>query len=253
MLLQNLTRNNRLNGRPTGVGVHLAQNFKMPNKLNFLTQGDYENASKVKNSSLPTGTQVPYTYLMGMGKSTVELSASTTIGGSSSIVAGLTNGLGLSADLSGSGSLSGTVSLLYLLSANLSGSSSLTANLSSALGLSANLSGGGSLSATIKLLQAMTANLSGSSSLTANMKQTISMEADIYVNSSQATVNQIVAGVWGAVAADFNASGTMGQKLNGAGSAGDPWTTDLSSYNTADTAGLILKKTLSTGKFIALK
>ena len=245
--------NNRLNGRPTGVGVHLAQNFKMPNKLNFLTQGDYENASKVKNSSLPTGTQVPYTYLMGMGISTVELSATTSINGTSSIVAGLTNGLGLSADLSGSGSLSGTVSLLYLLSANLSGSSSLTANLSSALGLSADLSGGGSLSATIKLLQAMTADLSGSSSLTADMKQTISMSADIYVNSSQATVNQIVAGVWGAVAADFNASGTMGQKLNGAGSAGDPWTTDLSSYNTADTAGLILKKTLSTGKFIALK
>lgn len=45
----------------------------------------------------------------------------------------------------------------------------------------------------------------------------------------------------------------MGNKLNGAGSAGDPWTTDLSSYNTAGTAGKRLKDTLTTGKFIALK
>ncbi len=253
MLLKNLTENNRLNGRPTGVGVHLGQNYKMPNKLNFLTQGDYENASKVKNSSFPTGTQVPYTYLSPMGGSTVEMSASTTVNGTSSIVAGLTNGIGCASDLSGSGSLSATVSLLYQLFADLSGSSSVVANMSSALGLSADLSGSSSVSATIKLLQSMASALSGSSSISADMKQTISMASDIYVNSSTATVNEIVAAVWSALASDYNVSGTMGQKLNGAGSAGDPWTTDLTAYNTADTAGLILKKTLSTGKFIALK
>jgi len=242
MLLQNLSRNHRLNGRPTGVGVHLAQNYKMPNKLNFLTQGDYENASKVKNSSLPTGTQIPYTYLSPMGKSTVEMTASTTINGTSSITAGLTNGIGCASDLSGSSSLSATVSLLYQLFADLSGSSSVVANMSSALGLSADLSGSSSVSATIKLLQSMASLLSGSSSISADMKQTISMASDIYVNSSTATVNEIVAAVWSALAADYNVSGTMGQKLNGAGSAGDPWTTDLDSYTTPGTAGDLLKQ-----------
>jgi hypothetical protein len=41
---------------------------------------------------------------------------------------------------------------------------------------------------------------------------------------SGVTIDNIVAGVWSALAADFNAAGTMGEKLNGAGSAGNPWT-----------------------------
>jgi hypothetical protein len=76
----------------------------------------------------------------------------------------------------------------------------------------------------------------------ANLKGNASMEADIFVNSGTATVNELVAGVWNALASDFNTSGTMGQKLNGAGSAGDPWTTDLAAYNTDGTAGLLMKK-----------
>lgn len=79
------------------------------------------------------------------------------------------------------------------------------------------------------------------------------MEADIYVNQSEATVQQIVDAVWNALAAEYDLSGTMGEKLNGAGSAGDPWTTDLSSYNTAQTAGKILKEKLSKSQFLGLK
>jgi len=46
--------------------------------------------------------------------------------------------------------------------------------------------------------------------------------------------------VWNALAEDSNEAGTMGQKLNAAGTAGDPWTADLDSY-TADQAGGILR------------
>ena len=38
------------------------------------------------------------------------------------------------------------------------------------------------------------------------------------------TVSGITNSVWNAAAAAYNASGTMGEKLNGAGSAGNPWT-----------------------------
>lgn len=89
--------------------------------------------------------------------------------------------------------------------------------------------------------------------LTASPQGTGEMVLEIYVNESQATVNQIVAAVWSALASQYNESGTMGQKLNGAGSAGDPWTTDLSSYNTPGTAGKIQKDALTTGKFLGLK
>lgn len=63
----------------------------------------------------------------------------------------------------------------------------------------------------------------------------------------------LAAAVWNALAAQFNVSGTMGNKLNGAGSAGDPWTTDLSTYTTPGTAGKKLKDTITTAKFLALK
>lgn len=59
--------------------------------------------------------------------------------------------------------------------------------------------------------------------------------------------------VWNSIASQFNIAGTMGNKLNGAGSAGDPWTTDLDSYTTQGTAGKKLKDVLTTAKFLGLK
>ena len=64
------------------------------------------------------------------------------------------------------------------------------------------------------------------------------MEAHIYVNQSEETVQQIVDGVWNALAASYNATGTMGEKMNDAGSASNPWTEVLEG---AYTAGEMLK------------
>ena len=94
----------------------------------------------------------------------------------------------------------------------------------------------------------LNAGLSGVGTLSANLKGLASLAADIYVNQSEATVQELVAGVWNALAADYNDSGTMGEKLNAAGTAGDPWTTDLSSYNTTNTAGKIVKQIKSIGQ-----
>lgn len=41
--------------------------------------------------------------------------------------------------------------------------------------------------------------------------------------------------------------------MNGAGSAGNPWITDLSTYNTANSAGKILKDRLSKAQYLGLK
>ncbi len=46
--------------------------------------------------------------------------------------------------------------------------------------------------------------------------------------------------VWAAIAETHNESGTMGQKLNAAGSAGDPWVTELPGSYSGDQAGAIL-------------
>lgn len=56
------------------------------------------------------------------------------------------------------------------------------------------------------------------------------MEGSTEVATEALTAEQVAAAVWSSLTAQFNAAGTMGQALNGAGTAGDPWTANLSSY-----------------------
>lgn len=145
--------------------------------------------------------------------------------------------LGLAAKLIGDGEMtvdSTLAGFIFWLSGNLSGSGTVT-NAYLAIGMN------------------LLANLQGSGTVTeASAGLKIWMEALISIGASPSAFD-IAQAVWGSVASQNNTSGTMGQKLNGAGSAGDPWNTDLSSYNTAGTAGKKLKDSLTTGKFLGLK
>jgi len=55
----------------------------------------------------------------------------------------------------------------------------------------------------------------------------------------------LAAEVWNSIAADFNTAGTMGNKMNSAASAGDPWTTSLPGSYTSGSAGYILGNRLN--------
>lgn len=204
------------------------------------------DSGRLDHACIPTGTEPPYVFMFAPKGG--ELSATTHIRGEGVVSGSLTLGKNMEANLSGSGSLSASMSLITSLTAALSGSGSLSGSLSLTLSLAASLIGTGSLSAALSLLIELEANLSSVGILSGNLKGTADLAADIYVNQSEATVQQIVDAVWNALAADYNTSGTMGEKLNGAGSAGDPWTTDLSSYTTANTAGLILKQAKKAAK-----
>lgn len=59
--------------------------------------------------------------------------------------------------------------------------------------------------------------------------------------STDLTVDQIVAGVWGALASAYNITGSMGEKLNDAGAAGNPWAALLADNITPDTFGAALQ------------
>lgn len=220
---------------------HLSiQNNFQPSTRYLAYFPDTTSASNLKKASFPTGTQPPYSWLLAPKGG--ELSSTTYLRGEGSLVGSLTLGKFMTADLAGTGNLVASMSLITSLIANLSGSGSLTASLSLTLSLASNLLGSGNLAGALSLLIPLNANLSGAGTLSANLKGLASLAANIYVNQSEATVQELVAGVWNALAADYNTSGTMGEKLNAAGTAGDPWTTDLSSYNTTGTAGKIVKQ-----------
>lgn len=59
--------------------------------------------------------------------------------------------------------------------------------------------------------------------------------------------------VWSASAAANNGAGTMGEKVNDAGSAGNPWSAELASNNASGTFGWLMQKVLTVSKFLALK
>lgn len=68
------------------------------------------------------------------------------------------------------------------------------------------------------------------------------------------TAASIAAAVWTTLASSFDVAGTMGEKLNNAASAGDPWGTTLPGAYADGTAGKILgNKVLTVGKFLGLK
>ena len=201
---------------------------------------DTTSTSQMSRASFPTGTQPPYSWILAPKGG--ELSSTTYLTGTGTISGSLTIGKYMTADLTGTGSLVGSLSLITSLIASLSGSGTLSGSMSVTLGLAANLLGSGDLSGALSLLIKMEADLVGAGTITSDLKGISSMFADIYVNQSTATVNELVAGVWNALAAEYNTSGTMGEKMNAAGTAGDPWTTDLTSYNTANTAGKIVKQ-----------
>ena len=218
----------------------VTSNFK-PSTRYLAYFPDTTSASTINKASFPTGTQPPYSWLLAPKGG--ELSATTTVTSTGTLTSNQSNGINVEADLTGAGTITtAEMALVTSMVAALSGSGVLTGSMVGTVQLAASLAGSGDLTGAMSSLSGLVANLAGSGSITAELRGDLYMAADIYVNSGSAEINQIVEAVWSALAADYNVSGTMGNKLNGAGSAGDPWTTDLSGYNTADTAGKIVKE-----------
>jgi len=233
------------------LGHFSIQNNFQPSTRYLAYFPDTTSASTMSRSSFPTGTQPPYSWLLAPKSG--ELSSTTKITGAGSVSSNLLAGKFMTANLSGIGSVVAGMSLITSMTASISGVGSLTADMKLTLAMLANLAGVGSLAGSMALLIPLQANLSGSGTVTANLKGNADLAAHIFVNSGAATTQELVAAIWGAIAADYNVSGTMGNKLNGAGSAGVPWTTDLTAYTTAGTAGKILQDRLSQSKYIGLK
>lgn len=200
---------------------------------------------------LPTTTALPEGYLApNAWMLPYDIGSMTTsnLNGSGSLASAGVAGLGGVVIMDGVGVLEASGGLLAGLQVALSGNGNLSALGGGLLEAIVAMAGQGLLSGALGATAGLTVEMAGIGTLTASPQGTGEMVLEIYVNESQATVNQIVAAVWSALAAEYNESGTMGQKLNGAGSAGDPWTTDLSAYNTDDTAGKILKEAKKAAK-----
>lgn len=220
------------------ISSHTMRGYFMPAQVS-------DNIEQIKRDSFPTGTNHPYSLIMG-NKGGL-LSSTTTINGEASLTANAAQGINILSTINGTSSISvANLSLIVSLATSIAGSGDITtASLVGTVALATVLSGSGAVTAGLSLISFLNSTINGTGTVNADLKGKLSMAATIYVNESEATVQQIVAGVWNALTADYNATGTMGEAMGAAGTAGDPWTTSLPGAYGAGTAGNIIGNLLA--------
>lgn len=139
-----------------------------------------------------------------------------------------------SASITGSGALTATGSLIVQLVAAITGSGTVTdADIKAFLQLAAALTGSGVAAGTATGRGALLAALTGAASVGATLTGRGTLAADLVVTGTGLTTANVGEAVWSALAAANNGTGTMGEKLNDAGSGSNPWTEVIESGYTA--------------------
>ncbi len=191
-------------------------------------------------TSLPDGNYAPVAWRLPLKGG--AMTSRTKIIGVGSLTALGNLGYQIVASISGDGTISSALGTLTInLIAEITGTGGVTsASVDAFLFAVANLVGSGDITdAELRGLGELIAALQGEGLLDATFIGTGNLSADI-TSYGALTPEGLRDAVWNAAAASFNTSGTMGQKLNSAASAGDPWGTDLPSIYTGTQAGAIL-------------
>lgn len=202
-----------LSSKPTGARPPVA--WQMPQKPGGLSS---RNATIVTLSTEASGAL----GLPASGSTTITFTESGTGG---LIVSG-----------SGTSTITFSESATLISVASGSGSAAIEFTASGAIGALAGLSGSSTITLTPSMVSYAIGYLSGTAT-----------------NETEFSADALARAVWEALASDFNTPGSMGEKLNDAGAAGNPWAALLVDNNDAGTFGERVQKLLTTAKFLGLK
>lgn len=185
--------------------------------------------------SLPSGNRHPNVWMMPQKPG--ALAARNQIIGSGGVSDSDIWAVKLAqASLVGEGDLSAIGGLIVQALADLTGSGEISdADLKAFLAAVASLTGSGEVSdADLEGFGAVLAAISGSGTAAGStLTGTGELDADLVVTGTGLTTSNVGQAVWAALAASNNVTGTMGEKLNDAGSASNPWTEVIESGYTA--------------------
>jgi hypothetical protein len=240
-LLGNMNVFNKIPGQSIG-GQSLAgdrpQSNKSGSKRNMFS-GDY-NLGFNQKSQTPLGYNPPYCYTIALRSG--GMATFRTITGSGEITLGrLVGGVNITAGITGSGNITNAAgSLIVSGLATIIGTGAVNGSLIGIATATATLAGQGNITAALGALGNLTAAIIGTGTITTSITATGYMTADIGGEGDAVTPASVAAAVWEAVASAYNSPGTMGNKLNSAGGAADPWGTSLPGTYSSGTAGYIL-------------
>lgn len=252
MILRNLADTNSNPGRYFGATSNALNQHNYSSKpSSWRNRFAAESGGHDKKTAYAVGYLPPYSWSLPQqaGGLSSHKNAQVTVSPSGAVAGGLP----------GSGSATITVTTTATGGLIVSGSGSASITLSPAGTLISVAAGSGSATITLSgsaLIGAL-AGLSGSSNIT--MSPTAVITAIGYLsglstNETEFSADALARAVWDAIASDFNLPGTIGEKLNAAGTSGDPWTAALPGTYVDGTAGKIVgDKLLTWQKFLALK
>jgi len=169
------------------------------------------------------------------------LEAAASLSGSSSVTGDAVASLQALASLTGSGEIT-TAALAGAVQAvsALSGAGLVSADVAAMWDMVASVLGTAVYSGTVSAPAFPVAELTGNATVAATFYSLGFMSAAINVTGDVLTTANVADAIWRALATAYNEPGSMGNKLNSAASAGDPWSTALPGSYADGTAGHLI-------------
>lgn len=214
-----------LSAYPSALHRNLSQAGAMRN----LTAGEGITSELV---GLPSAYRHPGAWMLPQKPGAIA--ARNTIVGVGTVTASAQSGYNIDAAISGSGGIPGCdIGLIVSIAATLVASGGVSSAATEALAdIVATLIGSGSITATAAGLADLGATLIGTGAITPGNTALMDIAATIR-GYGDLTPEGLRDAVWNALSASYDANGTMGEKLNDAGSASNPWTEVIESGLTA--------------------
>ena len=221
---------NRLLGSSAAAGTiygnfnALRSNFDKTGVFRNFVSGEHAVSGVTDQTAVPQGYSHPGAWFMPIKAG--GMASYNNLTGSGAIAASALAVKLAEAGLTGTGDLEAIGSLIVQALADISGSGEISdANLQAFLAAVANLTGSGTAAGTRIGLGALISALVGDGTATGSTATGRGqLDADIVVTGTGLSTANVGQAVWSAIAAANNVTGTMGEKLNDAGSASNPWT-----------------------------
>lgn len=192
MLLNNYSVRNANQSRSLGGNLDPTYNASLSKRMTFYV-GDNNVVNVTDRASQPQfGLRPPYSLVVAPKEGGMSMSSARGVG---SLTSSGFSGLSGVVTMAGTGTLEATGGLLAGLEVTMAGSGDLTAIGGGLLEAIVAMAGTGALSGALGATAGLTVTMAGVGTLTASPQGTGQMELIIYVNQSQATVDQIVDGV----------------------------------------------------------
>jgi hypothetical protein len=194
-------------------------------EINFANLAGFKRAVSTIN-----GTSLCQADINAIGWFVHEMAGAATVNAD---MAGLVS---MVADLAGTSDVIAALSLISSAVCNILAGATVGADMIGGVSMASDISGSSIVNADINGNVFMVASILADSILNGDIYAYGNMSADIYVGAALDPLSptSLAAAVWNALANEFNDSGSMGEKLNDAGSASNPWTETIEGTYTAE-------------------